>query len=396
MNAPTVAAQRGLAPAGRLVGVDLARCLALLGMMTAHVVSSEDPAAPGGISVAHQIVSGRSAALFAVLAGVSIALVTARPHPRDRVALVARSAVLAVLGLVLGGVPSGVAVILCYYGVLFLAALPVLRWSAGRLALLAAGWAVLSPVVSLLLRPHLPANTYQVPSLESLVDPWQLVTELAVTGYYPVLTWATYLFAGLAIGRLDLRRTAWGPALLLWGVTLGAAALAVARWLTGLAHVRQALLATYDRSDRLLSWAELDTALRNGLYGTTPTGSPWWHAVWSPHSGSIVDLGHTVGTSMAVLGLALVLVRIGGPAAQRIWRVLFGAGTMTLSLYVLHVLVLSLRDAVPAAGWLWVHVGLVMAVGAGVVWAGARGPLETMVGQVAASVRSGDTRAPGS
>ena len=66
-----------------------------------------------------QLAGGRASALFAVLAGVSMALVSGRQQPvrgRERYAVSARLAVRALLigalGLLLGVVPSGIAVIL--------------------------------------------------------------------------------------------------------------------------------------------------------------------------------------------------------------------------------------------------------------------------------------------
>src|SRR5699024_9291881 len=114
---------------------------------TAHLVDEGAPAEQ--LSGWFQLTSGRSAALFAVLAGVSIALVTRdradRSVHRPRVALLVRAVVIAVLGLLLGAPDSGLAVILTYYGVLFLVAVPVITWSARSLALLALGWGLLSP-----------------------------------------------------------------------------------------------------------------------------------------------------------------------------------------------------------------------------------------------------------
>jgi uncharacterized membrane protein YeiB len=364
----------------RIVGVDVARCLALLGMVTAHVLSLGGE--EGGWLL---LVSGRSAALFAVLAGVSVALVT-DPRRRDtayhRRALLVRALLIAFIGLFLGLFPSGVAVILTYYGVLFLLALPVLRWRARWLWLLAIGWALLSPVVSLLVRPHLPAPSYQVPNPLSFADPWQLVTELLFTGYYPVLTWGAYLFAGLAAARSDLGRAAVGRWLLVLGGWTAVLALGTARWLTGLPEARAALVESYDRREVVQSWSDLVPVLQDGLHGTTPTGSWWWLTVWSPHSGSIVDMVHTTAFSLGVLGLCLTLVRWTGPATRRAWQVAFGAGTMTLTLYAGHVLVLSLPDDVPGAHQLAVHVALVLAVGAGFVLTGHRGPLEHVVGEL--------------
>ncbi|GAA1162480.1 heparan-alpha-glucosaminide N-acetyltransferase domain-containing protein [Ornithinicoccus hortensis] len=373
----------------RIIGVDLARMLALLGMITAHLVDTYRP--DGSVTVWHQIVSGRSAALFAVLAGLSIALVTRRAVDPQRVwglraQVAVRALVIACLGLALGMFDSGLAVILTYYGVLFLGALPVLRWGARRLALLAIGWGLASPVASMLLRPHLPPNSYDVPDPLSVFSPWQLVTELTVTGYYPVLTWATYLFAGMAIGRLDLRSAAWGRRLLVWGAWGSVLALAVARLVTRPDGVRTALVDSYDRWERVTDWADLQEVLRNGLYGTTPTGSWWWLGVWSPHSGSIVDLAHTVGTSMLVLGLALVLAHETGPRAAGTWRILSGAGTMTLTLYAVHVMVVSAPDSWPGAHNLLVHLVGAVLIGATFAALRRRGPLEQVVGQLSTSV----------
>lgn len=361
----------------RIVAVDLARLLALLGMFAAHLLTPLDPTWPGGVDPVFQLVAGRSSALFAVLAGVSIALTTRafREDPaRHRLRLVVRAVVVAVLGLVLGLLGSGVAVILTFYGVLFLCALPVLSWGPRPLALLALVWGLVSPVVSLVLREQLDGPAYVVPSIVSLAEPGLLLRELLVTGYYPVLTWATYLFAGMAIGRLDLRARVWGPRLALGGAWLAALAVAVSAWVTRPGVARSRLVETL--SSPATPWADVARELRTGLHGTHPTGSWWWLGVWSPHSGSIVDLAHTTGTAMLVLGLALVVVRAVRSAP---WTLAAGAGTMTLTLYATHVVVLA--SALGARGGLAlvVHSAAALAVGALFAAGGARGPLESGV-----------------
>ena len=100
---------------GRLVGLDVARCLALLGMVATHVLDERTPA--GDLATSQWLAGGRASALFAVLAGVSLGLMTRAPlHGRAlawRSAGVAGRAVLiAALGLVLGGLDRGLAVIL--------------------------------------------------------------------------------------------------------------------------------------------------------------------------------------------------------------------------------------------------------------------------------------------
>lgn len=386
---------RRLAPAAaRLVGIDIARCLALLGMIAAHTVSSSDPGAPGGVDPLFQLVAGRSAALFAVLAGLSIALVTRRASAAGdqrsvtayRGQVVVRAMLIALIGLVLGLVGSGVAVILTYYGVLFLAALPVLGWRARSLALLATGWGLVSPVVSMLVRPLLPEPTLVVPSPLSLLTPLQLLSELTVTGYYPVLTWCTYLFAGMAIGRADLRGTRLPRGLLLGGTLLAVTSLGVSAVVTGSASIRTRLLVDAPARADATSWSELDAALREGLLGTTPTEQWWWLLVWSPHSGTVVDLAHTTGCAMAVIGGCLWLVSVLPAVARRVLHVGFGAGTMTLTLYAVHVLVLGAAGDVASARSTLAHMVMVLVVGGLFVAVRSHGPLEILVSQSAKSV----------
>lgn len=377
-------------PPGRVVGVDLARLLALLGMFAAHLLDPLDPGAPGGVDPLFQLVAGRSSALFALLAGVGLVLASrdAAADPlRHRLRVAVRAALVALVGLLLGGLSSGLAVILAFYGVLFLCALPVLTWRARSLALLAAGWGLAAPVASLLLRRSTTSPARLVPSLADLAHPGQLGLELVLTGYYPVLTWATYLFAGMAVGRLDLLRPLVAPRLALAGAWLAGLALGVSSLVTSRPQARAALLADTGLTGQ--GWAALDTELRRGLHGTHPPGSAWWLGVWSPHSGSIVDLAHTTGSALLVLGLALWLVRL---LPDLPWRVLTGAGAMALTLYTTHVAVLASPLGARGGTALTVHAGLALALGAAFAAVPARGPLEAAVSAATRLVR---VRTPG-
>src|SRR4051794_9310486 len=72
-----IAVTRGAAPSAtsRLRGVDAARGLALLGMIAAHALPLTDGDQP---SMVGRVVNGPAAALFGVLAGLSVALLTGR------------------------------------------------------------------------------------------------------------------------------------------------------------------------------------------------------------------------------------------------------------------------------------------------------------------------------
>jgi hypothetical protein len=364
------------------VGLDVARCLALIGMIATHALVATT--ADGDVTVVQQVAGGRSAALFAVLAGTSMALMSGRTEPvvgtaatRVSARLTVRALLVMALGLVLGGLPTSIAVILTYYGVMFCLGVPFLRMRAAPLFVLAGIGLAAGPVVSQALRPHLPAPSYDSPHLTMLVRPLHLLGELLVTGYYPAVTWMPYLLAGIAVGRLALRERRTASLLLL----AGAVAALLAKWFSGLLLARpevyDALLRTYPSSR---DPAVLDRALEHGLYGTTPTGSWWWLAVSAPHSGAPPDLLHTIGTSLAVIGLCLLLA----PLAPRLFAVAFGAGAMTLTLYSVHVLLrvppLWSTDSATSFGR---HVVLVLVVGAAFRLLGRSGPLERLVATIA-------------
>ena len=182
---------------GRIVGIDAARGLALLGMMAVHALYVSD--ATGAPTWVGRIASGNAAALFAVLAGVGVAFMTGRtrvtgagPARRAGAALVARAAVIGLLGLALGVVTDAevAAVILPAYAVLFVLAVPLVLLPTPVLV----GGAVLGaaglPALSHLVRAGMPPPTLDNPSLGRLVtDPTGLLRELLLTGTYPALTW---------------------------------------------------------------------------------------------------------------------------------------------------------------------------------------------------------------
>src|SRR5689334_11574834 len=138
-------------------------------MVTAHVLDERRP--DGTLTWWSYLVDGRASALFAVLAGVSLVLLHRRTTWRG---LAVRALLVALLGLGLGELETTLAVILTYYGLLFLLGLPFLRLPARWLWALAALWAVLGPVVSQLVRPHLPPRLGPSPAFDQLRDPGQL------------------------------------------------------------------------------------------------------------------------------------------------------------------------------------------------------------------------------
>lgn len=389
---------------GRLVGVDLARCLALLAMMATHLLAQRDP--DGSLSASAWLFSGRASALFALLAGLSLALMTGRTRPlRGRarasrsVGLAVRALLVALVGLFLGEVDSGIAVILTHYGLLLLLGLLVVGLGARTLALVAAAWVVLGPVLAQVVRPALPPRGYASPSFEQLAEPGRLLAELLFTGYYPMASWFAYLLAGMALGRLDLaalrRRT-----LLLLALSGGGLAVAttwVSHRLTEREDVLSALLpAVTARRGPDVAAQRLREVVDGGLYGQTPVEGAWqWLLVVAPHSTTPFDLAQTIGSALLVVGLCLLLVRLLPEPGVEGLVLASGAGAATFSLYTLHVLMTSdvLWPPDSPAGTL-VQYAVVLGAGAVLAATGRRGPLEAVVARLSAGATRWQDRCP--
>ncbi|NUT73047.1 heparan-alpha-glucosaminide N-acetyltransferase domain-containing protein [Pseudarthrobacter sp. C4D7] len=390
---------------GRLRGIDAARGLALLGMMATHLLptfESDANLTPTWIGLTF---SGRAAALFAVLAGVGLALSTGKDRPlagsglsaaRRGVAL--RALVIAAVGLTLGLLEVNVAVILVHYAVLFLCILPFLGLGVKPLCAWAGGWILASPVLAYLLRPWLlaaepPLKLGHNPGWEDLATPGQLLADIFLTGYYPVFQWLSYLLVGLVIGRLALTK-ALVPAVLLVGGTV----VAVAAKTLGTAAMEdwggRAALELLLNSPGY----PLGSVLQVNLTGLPQEGSWWWLASAAPHSGTPLDLLHTSAVAAAVIGACLLLERLARWVDLDLLLPLRGPGAMTLTLYTVHVWVVSTFYLKPLpAGWTedgMYFAQAATAIAVGIVFARLswRGPLE-WAGHAASMVGRGGAKA---
>lgn len=373
---------------GRLVGVDATRGLALLGMMAVHSLWAYDD--NGEVTWHYALAAGQSAATFALLAGLGIAFMTGRRRVQraewkaTAASLAARAGVIVAVGLLLGWTDASVAtVILVYYAVLFLLAIPVVLLSTRVLFVVGTAIAVVVPVLSHLVRPALPeASGSNIALGQVFTDPVGLLLELTVTGLYPALPWMAYICIGIAIGRLRLSEHRVGVRLLAVGAAVGVGAWALSALLLGPLGGESRLYAVASESG--LSRTEVSDLLVFGSDGVTPTTTWWWLATTAPHTSTPPDLLHTIGVTAALLGGLLLLAR----RADKFLLPIGAAGGMTLTLYTAHVLFInSPLDAFSATpGYLFqVFAVLVFAV----VWrvAVGRGPLEQLAADAARSAR---------
>ena len=334
--APTSASARV-----RWWGVDAARGLAVLGMMAAHVLPRHE-------SQGELLVDGRPSVLFAVVAGVALGLVTGGPHPHRessrsaRLQLSIRAALLVGLGLLLWMLPSGIAIILDYYGVMFLLLIPALfvrrRWLTVTTAVLLFGMPWVRDAA-------VDGQLGSVPEAE----PWASVRDYLLTGYYPALLWIPLLTAGLLMARSNLGSTRARVTALLLGLAASLAGYGSAATMTG-----------------------IDA---------------------SAHSGTTAELLGSGGLAVAIIaGLTIALDRAH---TSRVWRALaspiVAIGRIPLTVYTAHVLIIASLAALGPAGQFEPAVGVslfaaltiaAMLVGMLCMKMGWRGPLEVLFSAV--------------
>jgi uncharacterized membrane protein YeiB len=269
----------------RLAGLDLARYLALAGMVFVNFKQAMHPALqePGWLLAFFHFLEGKASATFVVLAGLGLVLAS---------------------GMNLLIFPAD---IIHYYAVYFVLAIAWLQ--AGAAALLAGMAAVAALSAWALL--HLDYSQgwdWASLSYQGLWEPAGSARNLLFNGFHPVLPWFAFFLCGMLLARLSLAepRVQWG--LVAAGGVLVVAACAV----SGLAA----------RSE----WA------------------PWLATGPMPPGPAYLLMG--LGCASIAIGACLRLADRwpGGP-----WRGLLPAGRMTLTLYLAHILLgMGLLEAMGA------------------------------------------------
>lgn len=378
----------------RFVGLDVARLLAILGMMAAHLWAPEEWYWPEGtdrhavaVVVAH-ITEGNASSLFAVLGGVSLTLASLgvrRTYGRWGVVLatITRGLLVVAIGSLIAIVPTPVVAVLVPFGVAMIVAAPFLLLPSWILApVVIVGWAVTGTVTA---AAHaglgMPMEGGSLPLPDLVLHPVDSLRAIFLSGTYPVITWLVYVLMGVLVGRAltAARRRARVP--LVAAVLAGAGlALFVAATMTS-----DVILGALAPDERALFYPP--------SYGGAPTTEAWGQWVAQPHTGTIADIARTAGLAVAVIGLCVLLLDRRDGSARRpfIVRWLQTTGAAPLTIYVFHYLLTFTMSSLQYGGvpgallWAWQTLAILW-VGLTLLLTGWRGPLEALIARAISTV----------
>ncbi len=355
----------------RIIGYDLARALAIFGMVMVNfkIVMGAEASGPQWLARLVGLLDGRAAATFVVLAGVGLSLLVRKSRlagdahrlRQDRRTLLKRALFLFVLGLLY--TPIWPADILHFYGVYIAVAAFLLAAPGKRLVLLAGGLVAVF-VLLLLVFDYEKGWDWQSLSYAGLWSPAGFFRHLFFNGFHPVVPWLAFMLVGMLLGRQDMRDPQVRRRVFTWGMAV-------------------ALLA--EITSRIL--------LRTFAAGTTDAEREIFTAVFGtgPMPPMPLYMLAGAGTACAVIAASIALGLRYGHCG---WlRPFVATGQLALTMYVGHVV--FGMGTLEAMGRLE-NQNLVFAVGASFLFCAAgvtfahlwrqrfrRGPLEALMRAVA-------------
>lgn len=301
----------------RTVGYDLARALAIFGMVVVNfkIVMGAEHNGPAWLVHLLGLLDGRAAATFVVLAGAGLSLLSGEGRiaadlnrlTQDRRLLLRRALFLFAIGLLY--TPIWPADILHFYGV-YIAVGALLLGAPSRRLWAYAATLVAGFVALLLTFEYERGWDWSTLSYDGFWTPDGMVRHLFFNGFHPVVPWLAFLLVGMVLGRQDLRVPAIRRRVLTWGATVVLLAESVS-WL-----VVRSLSAGANAADQ-------ETI--SAVFGTQPM----------PPAPLYMCSG--AGTACAVIAAS---VAVGERYQHKAWlRPLIATGQLALTLYVAHVVV---------------------------------------------------------
>ena len=352
----------------RIVGFDIARALAIIGMVIVNfdvALTSYDAQSAGWARTFIDAFQGRAAALFVVLAGVGVSLMTRRAREADddealaakRRSLLKRALILFVLGV--SWMPIWAADILHFYALYFLVAILLLK-ASDRQLLLAAGALILLFVALFLVFDYELGWDWETLNNLLIWTPSGFLRDLFFNGFHPVIPWAAFMLIGMWFGCQDVQDAAFRRRML-WG------ALSVA--------VVTELLSAFLVRALTLPELGLDTETSAFLFGSGPMPPLPFYML--------------AGSSTALVVIVLCIGAAERWASAGWLKPLIATGQLALTLYLGHVLIgmgsmeaLGLIESQTAQFSVYYSIGFsILAVAFAHFWRVRypRGPLEAVM-----------------
>jgi uncharacterized protein len=308
-------------PHNRIVGFDLARAGAFFGMLLVNfsVILGAGSSAANWFDWFTEIIRGRPAATFVVLAGAGLSLMTGdacrrkdrKEINRKRSSLLKRSLFLLVIGL-FNFFISPISDILHFYAFYLALGACLLTFSSSSLWLVTAAAVTCRPLVFMIfgfinswdLNPSASGGFWNLPGI---------IGHILFNGCFPLIPWMAFITVGMWLGRQDFSDRFLRRKILLAGV----GAVAFAESLSRVAMYLSSSLPLGPNLEKLLPFFRI--------------------APWDPMPLFMIS---ATGTALVVIALIMQLADKHGNSR---WVLPFASvGQTTLSLYVTHIIVGSI------------------------------------------------------
>jgi uncharacterized membrane protein YeiB len=304
----------------RIIGYDLARALALLGMLLINfwVMMENTRFVPQWLVSTLDLIQGRAAATFVVLAGVGLSLMSksallnndAALIRENRYLILKRALFLFILGMLNSLIWRGD--ILHVYGIYFMIGICLLTVPSRRLFLLS----IIPMAVSSLFMLAVDFDrglAFRTDTYSALSKSAVMAWDIFFNGLYPVFPWATFLILGMWLGRQRLSDPVLRKKILFAGIGVVAFAECISRMIF---HLSISGSGVFD-ADVLLMWFAIES--------------------WDPMPLFMLSAG---GTAVIVVSFSISVAQKWGNTK---WILPFvSVGQTTLTLYVAHIIIGSI------------------------------------------------------
>ncbi len=300
----------------RVTGFDLARAFAILGMVIVNfkTVMGSDTGAEW-LKFTSGLLEGRAAALFVILAGVGVSLMTrdareSTDHAfiiQKRKILIKRAVLLFLVGLSYSFIwPAD---ILHFYGLYILTGAFFITSSDRTLKVMSSVFTFVF-VIMLFFIDYETGWNWETLNYSGFYTVAGMIRHLFYNGFHPVFPWAAFLFIGMWLGRQDVLKPEVRQRILIYSIAIAFAS-------------------------ELFSWLAVNYILNNlpavysadlaALFGTKPM---------PPVPLYITAAG---GTAVAIIILSIILTE--KLKDSEFLRPLIYTGQLALSMYVAHVVI---------------------------------------------------------